>query len=226
MRNRHRNRYKELSDNLVNLKKQLPESVSLIAVSKSKPIEDINTLFECGHLDFGENKVQELEEKALALNEIDIRWHFIGNLQSNKVSKLLKIPNLKSIHSVSSLKLAEEIRKKAEIPLDIFIQVNTSGENQKGGFEPQDLEGMKSAMEAIEKNPNLRICGLMTIGPIEVEDFESAARKSFQLLKTIRENLKNCNLKLSMGMSSDYKMAIEEGTDFIRVGSKIFGDRN
>lgn len=211
------------------LKKNLQEfsgiKSTLIAVSKTKPKSDIELLHSLGHKDFGENKVQELEEKAIALEALDINWHFIGNLQSNKVSKLLNVPNLKMIHSVSSLKLATEISKRADRHIKIFLQINTSGEDQKGGFETSEIEEINEAAHAISRNSNLEFYGLMTIGSIRTDDFEKSARESFQLLKTIRDKLNRPDLKLSMGMSADYKIALEEGADFIRVGSTIFGAR-
>lgn len=222
----------ELQDRLRKLKAELGSS-NLVAVSKYSPIDDVVLAYECGQLDFGENRVQDLEEKASAFFSrglLDVRWHFIGNLQSNKVKDLLKIPNLWSIHSVSSKKLVEEIiKREGEFKgeeLKLFFQLNTSHEDEKSGFE--SVDEMIEAMELIKKlgSLKLRIHGLMTMGSIREENFEAAAMKCFQDLKSARTLLENklglSGLKLSMGMSQDYKIALSEGADYIRVGSAIF----
>lgn len=216
-------RFKVLGENLNQILNR-SQGASLVAVSKTKPASDIRFLYEAGQKAFGENKVQELEEKAGELIDLDIDWHFIGNLQTNKVKKLLSIPNLRFIHSISSIKLAEEIAKRVERPLKVFIQINTSGEKEKGGFESEDLSSLKTASSILEENKNIELHGLMTIGSIRNNNFHEAAIQSFNSLKTIRDAL-DSKLKLSMGMSNDFEIAIECGSDFVRVGSLIFGAR-
>ncbi|QDK41559.1 YggS family pyridoxal phosphate-dependent enzyme [Bacteriovorax stolpii] len=222
----------DLDQRLRSLKAELGSSI-LVAVSKYSPIDDVAMAYELGQMDFGENRVQDLEEKAAAFATRglkDVRWHFIGNLQSNKVKELLKIPNLWSIHSVSSKKLVEEIiKREGEFKgeeLKLFFQLNTSHEDEKSGFD--SVEEMLESMLFLKKHggPKLVIHGLMTMGSVRSEDFEAAALKCFGDLKNARElaqkELGLSDLKLSMGMSQDYKMALREGADYIRVGSAIF----
>jgi pyridoxal phosphate enzyme (YggS family) len=222
----------ELESRLNSVKNDLNGAV-LVAVSKYSPVEDVALAYSLGQLDFGENRVSELTMKAGSFQfnqRQNVRWHFIGTLQTNKVKELLKIPNLWAIHSVSSKKLLEEIiRREAEITepeLNLFFQLNTSKEEEKSGFDT--VEEIAEAIELLhaKKKSNLVCYGLMTMGSIREENFEEAARKSFKELKAARDYLADKfslpNLKLSMGMSQDYKIALEEGADFIRVGSLIF----
>lgn len=222
----------ELETRLNSVKNDLNGAV-LVAVSKYSPVEDVAMAYSLGQLDFGENRVSELTAKAGSFQfnqRQNVRWHFIGTLQTNKVKELLKTPNLWAIHSVSSKKLLEEIiRREAEITepeLNLFFQLNTSKEEEKSGFDT--VEEIAEAIELLltKKKSNLVCYGLMTMGSIREENFEEAARKSFKELKVARDYLADRfslpNLKLSMGMSQDYKIALEEGADFIRVGSLIF----
>lgn len=208
-------------------------SKTLVAVSKYSPIDDVAMAYELGQMDFGENRVQDLVEKAAAFEAKgmnNVRWHFIGNLQSNKVKELLKIPHLYSIHSVSSKKLVEEIiKREGEFngeELKLFFQLNTSHEDEKSGFET--VEEMLESMLLLKKhgNPKLVVHGLMTMGSVRAVDFEAAALKCFRDLKHARDlaqkELGLTDLKLSMGMSQDYRMALKEGADYVRVGSAIF----
>jgi pyridoxal phosphate enzyme (YggS family) len=224
----------ELESRLNSVRNDLNGAV-LVAVSKYSPVEDVALAYSLGQLDFGENRVSELTTKAGSFQfnqRQNVRWHFIGTLQTNKVKELLKIPNLWAIHSVSSKKLLEEIvRREAEITepeLNLFFQLNTSKEEEKSGFDT--VEEIAEAIEFLltKKKSNLVCYGLMTMGSIREEDFEEAARKSFRELKVARDYLSVRfslpNLKLSMGMSQDYKIALEEDADFIRVGSLIFKD--
>ena len=203
------------------------QSVKLVAVSKTKPVEDIMEAYEAGIRDFGENKVQELVEKYDALPK-DIRWHLIGHLQRNKVKYIIGKTYL--IHSVDSLRLAKEIEKEAakkDVNVDILIQVNISGEESKFGIPKEDAKGLA---EEISKMPHINIKGLMTIAP-ECEDAEDT-REVFAALRKLSIDIapfnkdNNFNCELSMGMSGDHKVAISEGATYVRIGSSIFGKRN
>ena len=212
-----------ISQNLQKIKSKLNKE-TLIAVSKNTTAENILLAFNAGQVDFGENRVNDLIQKAHKLSDLPIRWHFIGTLQRNKVKKLLQLKNLYFIHSVDSMELLEELLKNQSLlssPVGLFLQCNTSGEAQKHGFD--NIEELKSAALKIknETGPNLYLKGLMTIGKIRSEDFLKDALISFRALKDLREQL-DLDLSLSMGMSQDYELAIKEGTDFLRVGSAIF----
>jgi len=200
----------------------------LIAVSKTKPLEDIEYAYHCGQKIFGENKVQELLEKAQSLNFNDIQWHFIGHLQSNKINMLLKTPNLVSIHSVDSIKLLQKLlSKKVDDAIGVFLQVNTSCEDEKSGFK--NLEELEKAIELLNEHEDFYFQGLMTIGKIRTEDFAADAHKCFSKLLKYKELLcskyPRLKVQLSMGMSSDYPIALKLGSDWIRIGSDIFGTR-
>lgn len=221
-----------IAKNVRELKTECKQAI-LVAVTKYSPIEDVLMAFEAGVLDLGENRTSDLLEKSQTFLEkkIDsVRWHFIGHLQSNKVKELYKVPNLWAVHSVDSLRLLEEMYKReGEFKgreLKIFLQVKTSSEAEKSGFE--SLEELSEAVMLMKskKDSKLKLHGLMTMGTIRTENFEEDAKKSFQALKSVRKSLCDkyqlSELKLSMGMSQDYKIAIEEGADYIRVGSLIF----
>lgn len=218
----------ELQNNLQNILDKLKGGYNahLIAVSKTKPSSDIALLYELGQRDFGENKVQELLEKSNELNKScpEINWHFIGNLQSNKINMLLKVKNLKSIHSVDSIKLLEKlISKKVDHKIGIFLQVNTSGEEEKSGFE--ELSELQRAVELIKTSDSFYFQGLMTIGKIRTENFFEDAKKSFSKLVELKNQLNDSNIQLSMGMSADFELALQYGSNWVRVGSSIFGVR-
>lgn len=199
--------------------------IKLIAVSKTFPVEDIQTVFNAGQVDFGENKPQEMKEKYDALHDKSIRWHMIGHLQTNKVKYIADYVYL--IHSVDSEKLAEEIQKQAEKRnkvLDVLVQVNTSDEMQKSGVDPDKAEKLCRFVSSLV---NVRLCGLMTIG--KFTDDKDIIRGNFKDLKNIYDELKPSfpDFKyLSMGMTSDYNIAIEEGANLLRIGSAIFGKRS
>ena len=203
------------------------EDVTLIAVSKTKPISMIQELLPLGVRDFGENKVQELTEKEELLPK-DIRWHMIGHLQRNKVK--YEVGKACMIHSVDSLRLAEEISKEAlkkQISVPILVEVNVAGEESKFGVSVQEAP---SLIEQICCLPGLQVKGLMTIAPY-VEDPEEnriVFRNLRKLSVDIREkNFDNVTMDiLSMGMTGDYEVAIEEGATHVRVGTGIFGERN
>lgn len=202
----------------------------LLIVSKTRPIEDIVAYYELGHRDFGENRVQELEMKALALKEScpEIRWHMIGHLQSNKVNNLFQVPNLYAVHSVDDQSLAEKLVKsqdKLAQKLRIFLQFNTSREVEKSGFET--YAELRTAAELIHSAENLELAGLMTMGTLRTEDFEAEARRCFQKLNELKTRLEtemNVQLETSMGMSQDYKIALEENSSWIRLGTMMFQD--
>ena len=201
--------------------------VTLIAVSKTKPVEMLEEAYGIGIREFGENKVQEMMDKYEVMPK-DIHWHMIGHLQRNKVKYLMGKAAL--IHSVDSLRLAEEISAqsvKHEVTTDILIEVNIAGEETKFGT---DREEAIALVEAAAKLPNIHICGLMTIAPF-VENSEDN-REYFQQIRQLSVDIKEKNIDnvdmriLSMGMTGDYEVAIEEGATMVRVGTGIFGARN
>jgi PLP dependent protein len=201
------------------------EDIKLVAISKTFPAEEISEIHRLGHADFGENKVQELKSKYDELKSENINWHLVGHLQSNKVKYIADFVNL--IHSVDSYKLAEEIdkhAKKAGRRINILVQVNTSDELQKSGVEPADAKKLCKEISVLE---NVNMQGLMTIGMFT--DVEEIIRENFRILKNLFDDLKGSypDFKyLSMGMTSDYRIAIEEGSNMLRIGSAIFGKRN
>lgn len=203
------------------------EEVTLIAVSKTKPVSMLSEIYNCGVRDFGENKVQEICEKRDLLPS-DIRWHMIGHLQRNKVKYIIKDTAL--IHSVDSYRLAEEINiqaKKIRRIVPILIEVNIAEESSKFGISAQEALQLT---EEIAQLDNLRIQGLMTIAPYteNPEDNRPYFKKIRDLSVDIdRENIDNVSMDvLSMGMTGDYMIAIEEGATIVRVGTGIFGARN
>lgn len=201
--------------------------VTLIAVSKTKPVEMLQEIYDCGVRDFGENKVQELVDKYEVLPS-DIRWHLIGHLQRNKVKYVVDKACL--IHSVDSVRLAKAISDEAvkkECQVRILVEVNVAGEESKFGVS---LEETLPLIEEISEYPNIRIEGLMTIAPFveNPEDNRQIFRELKQLSVDINaKNINNVNVHiLSMGMTNDYEVAIEEGATMVRVGTGIFGARN
>lgn len=224
-------RESELNNNLSSVLGEINGKANLIAVSKTFPLTDVEVLYRAGHFDFGENKVQDLEAKALKAQElgINLHWHFIGSLQSNKAKKLLSIPGLRAIHSIDSVKLLKQLLKyesSLSEAIDCFIQINTSGEAEKSGFD--SIEQLDKVVELFQTSKFLKLTGLMTIGTIRTDNFEEDAQKCFKTLINHRDKMQDTyslELKLSMGMSSDYMLAIANGSDYVRVGSKIFGNR-
>ncbi|CCX88940.1 pyridoxal phosphate enzyme YggS family [Clostridium sp. CAG:590] len=204
-----------------------PKEITLIAVSKTKPLENIEELIEIGVEDFGENKVQELCDKYEHVSQ-PVRFHLIGHLQTNKVKYIVDKACL--IHSVDSLKLAQTIQKEAakkQVIAQILIEVNVAEEDSKFGLHTEDVIPF---IQEISTMPNLHVNGLMTIAPF-VDDPEDN-RKYFRTLKQLSlditsKNIDNIDMNvLSMGMTNDYKVAIEEGATMVRVGTAIFGARN
>jgi len=201
--------------------------VTLIAVSKTKPVELIQEAYDLGQRDFGENKVQEITEKYPVLPK-DIKWHLIGHLQTNKVKYI--IDKVAMIHSVDSLKLAKEISRQAvshNVCMDILIEVNVAEEESKFGVSVADAPALCEEIAALD---GIRIRGLMTVAPF-VNDPEQN-RAVFCTLRQLLVDIDSKNIDnvvmdcLSMGMSGDYQVAIEEGATFVRVGTSIFGERD
>lgn len=205
--------------------KDIPNDVTLVAVSKTKPVEMIIESYNIGQRDFGENKVQELISKKEMLPD-DIRWHFIGKLQTNKVKYLVN--NVYLIHSLSSIKLLEKIENefgKNNLCASVLIQINIGREESKSGIYEEELEDMISA---IEKCKHVKAKGIMVIIPKGNEEenryYFSRTKQIFDTLK--EREFKNISMEiLSMGMTNDYKIAIQEGANLVRIGSGIFGLR-
>ena len=213
-------------DNLQKLKSEIPLHVKIVAVTKTHPAEKILEAYTAGYKIFGENRVQELTKKYEELPK-DIEWHLIGHLQTNKVKLIAPYVNL--IHSVDSMKLLKEINKCAEKEnrvIDCLLQIYIAQEEKKFGLSFEEAEEIFHSKE-LQQMKNIHIAGLM--GMATLTDKENQIRKEFKSLKTFFDKL---NIQysilntLSMGMSSDYKIAIEEGSNLIRVGSAIFGSRN
>ena len=203
-----------------------PDSVRLLAVSKTFPPEDIRTVFEAGQIRFGENKVQELQTKVPVL-PAEIEWHLIGHLQSNKAAKAVEAAQW--IHSVDSVHLAEKIGNAAARlgkQINILLEVNISGEESKFGLH--SFEDTAPAAEAVLRFPELHLCGLMTMAEPGVS--EARLRSTFSGLRSLRDRLETEFRiplpELSMGMTSDYREAILEGSTIVRIGSAIFGGRD
>ena len=208
---------------------KLPSHVTLVAVSKTKPNEDLQEAYEAGQRIFGENKVQELVQKQEDLPK-DIKWHFIGHLQKNKVKYLAPFVDL--IHSIDSLSLLKEINKRAkqnERVIKVLLQIHIAQEDSKFGFDKTELISAIHNKELDFKN--IEVVGVM--GMATNTDDEMLVKNEFANLKSIFEELKsdafnqNTNFEIiSMGMSGDYQLAIEQGSNMVRIGSTIFGDRN
>ena len=227
-----------LKKNLEQVEKKIQEAceragrdrseVTLIAVSKTKPVEMLQEVYDAGIRHFGENKVQELCEKIEKM-PADIKWHMIGHLQRNKV-KYIVGNNLELIHSVDSYRLAEEINiqaKKKNVVIPILVEVNIAEEESKFGISVEDAVQLVEQISFLE---NVRIMGLMTIAPYVVDAEQN--RLYFRRIKQLSVDIGNKNIDnvsmeiLSMGMTGDYEVAIEEGATMVRVGTGIFGERN
>lgn len=221
-------REEELRINFLHFSKET--ETNFIAVSKTHPSSDIQTLYDLGQRDFGENKVQELLEKSETLIDScpEIRWHFIGMLQSNKVKMLAKVSNLVSIHSIDSIKLLYKItRQNFDKKVGCFIQVNTSEEPQKNGFTEME-EIIQAVGLLVAPEGDIFLQGLMTLSRVRTQSYETDAEKCFKALVTLREKLGthlDQPLELSMGMSNDYHVAVRNGSDWLRIGSVLFGKR-
>ena len=217
-----------IKENLFEIKSKLPKNLTLVAVSKTKPISDLMEAYDAGQRIFGENKIQEMTDKWEAMPK-DIQWHMIGHIQTNKVKFMA--PYVSLIHGVDSLKLLEEINKQAlknNRIIDCLLQIHIAEEETKFGLNEEELNNLLNSDSFIAMS-NVRIVGLM--GMATFTNNQSQIKKEFQHLKSIFDSKKaisivNCQLSiLSMGMSGDYKLAIECGSSMIRIGSSIFGER-
>lgn len=215
-----------IQTNLSNIRTELPSHVTLVAVSKTKPIEDLIQAYQSGQRVFGENKIQEMAEKYQKMPK-DIQWHMIGNIQRNKVKYMASFVDL--VHGVDSLKLLNEINKQAEKNkriINCLIQIKIAQENTKFGMSFDQAKNLISSKE-VKKLKNISIVGLM--GMASFTQDKTQIKKEFKTLKSNFDNLQKMasNLMiLSMGMSGDYTLAIENGSTMIRLGSSIFGARN
>ena len=217
-----------IKENLLKIKSALPENVILVAVSKTKPVTDLMVAYNAGQRVFGENKIQEMTEKWEQMPK-DIQWHMIGHIQTNKVKFMASYVSL--IHGVDSLKLLEEINKqslKNNRIIDCLLQIHIAEEETKFGLNEEELNNLLNSV-SFKAMSNVRIVGLM--GMATFTNNQSQIKKEFQHLKSIFDSKKaisivNCKLSiLSIGMSGDYKLAIECGSSMIRIGSSIFGGR-
>lgn len=219
-----------IAENLNKIKSVIPDDVSLVAVSKTKPIEDLKKAYEAGQRIFGENKVQELREKQPQLPN-DIEWHMIGHMQTNKVKYIAPFVSL--IHGVESFKLLKEINKQAiknKRVIKVLLQFHIATESTKFGLQLKEAKEILDS-EEFKRLQNIKVSGVM--GMASFVENESQVRLEFATLKSIFEELKSSYFAsadsfktVSMGMSGDYSIAIEEGSTMIRVGSSIFGTRN
>ena len=214
-----------IPENLLNINATLPSHVTLVAVSKTKPVSDLLQAYEAGQRVFGENKIQEMTDKWEQMPK-DIQWHMIGHIQSNKVKYMA--PYVSLIHGVDSLKLLEEINKQAQKNnrvIDCLLQLHIAEEETKFGLNEEELDDLLQS-EIFKNLKNIKIVGLM--GMATFTENQTQIRKEFQHLKTIFDTFKIQNSSfniLSMGMSGDYQLAIECGSTMIRIGSSIFGGR-
>ena len=217
-----------IASNLNTIKATLPEHVTLVAVSKTKPVSDLLQTYEAGQRIFGENKIQEMTEKWEQMPK-DIQWHMIGHVQSNKVKFMAPFVSL--IHGVDSLKLLQEINKQAlknSRTIDCLLQIYIAEEESKFGLDENELNELLTSVEFKELK-NIRILGLM--GMATFTENQNQIKKEFTHLKSIFDSIQklkneNCELNtISMGMSGDYQLAIECGSTMVRIGSSIFGGR-
>jgi len=218
-----------IKHNLDTIKQTLPDHVTLVAVSKTKPVSDLMVAYNAGQRIFGENKIQEMADKYQEMPK-DIKWHMIGHVQRNKVKYMAEFVDL--IHGVDSLKLLKEINKQAikhDRTINCLLQIKIAEEDSKFGMRIKDAEELLLS-ETVSELKNINIVGLM--GMATFTDNKDQIKEEFLRLKSAFEDLKtiqtsNCNLQtISMGMSGDYKLAIECGSTMVRVGSSIFGERN
>ena len=210
----------QIEKNLSILKNSIPDNIDVVAVSKTKPINDLKEAYDAGQRIFGENKVQEMVSKFEQLPK-DIQWHMVGHLQTNKVKYIASFVN--TIHSLDSHKLLKEIQKQAfknNREIKCLIQIRIANEETKFGIEPSKLEEFLNFSKTL---PNIKISGLM--GMASFTEDKNQIRNEFRSLSNLYNSYDNLRV-LSMGMSGDYQIAIEEGSTMVRIGSKIFGERN
>lgn len=219
-----------IANNLQNIKSQLPSNVTLVAVSKTKPVSDLMEAYNTGQRIFGENKIQEMTEKWEEMPK-DIQWHMIGHVQTNKVKYMAEYVSL--VHGVDSLKLFKEINKQAKKHnrvIDVLLQMHIAEEETKFGLDNDELEEILNQVQN-DKFQNIKIIGLMGMGTFT--ENQNQIKKEFLHLKSIFDKLNTLPATnnyqpttLSMGMSGDYKLAIDCGSTMVRIGSSIFGERN
>ncbi len=215
-----------IKQNLITIKQSLPEHVTLVAVSKTKPVADLMEAYDAGQRIFGENKIQEMADKFQQMPK-DIKWHMIGHVQTNKVKYMAGFVDL--IHGVESFKLLKEINKQAlkhNRVIDCLLQIKIASEDSKFGMSAEDATTLLQS-EDFSSLKNVRVTGVM--GMATFTDNQDQIKEEFSLLKTTFESLKTIHLDLktiSMGMSGDYPLAIACGSTMVRVGSSIFGVRN
>lgn len=223
-----------IAQNIEQLKRRVSEickrtgrneaGVGIVAVSKTFGTDKIDEALAAGLADFGENYVQELRKKMQILRGRPVRWHFIGHLQTNKVKYIINSVHL--LHSLDSLRLAEEVQKRAGRPVDVLVEVQTTGEAAKTGVRPDEVAELTRQIARLDK---VRVRGLMTMGPFS--DNPEDSRASFRLLAQLRRIIEAERIPrvvmehLSMGMTHDYEVAIEEGATILRIGTAIFGER-
>lgn len=214
-----------IRQNIQAIRSTLPEGVTLLCVSKYHTVEDIRCAYEAGERDFGESRLQELQAKAAVLPE-DIRWHFIGHLQTNKIKQVLPLVSL--IHSIDSLRLAQAVSRTATVPVSVLLEVHVAQEDSKFGFSPAELQSLLKE-NALQEFPNLRLAGLM--GMASLTDDAEQIQAEFGCLKRLFDELKSTYFEasaqhpfdiLSMGMSHDYRLALQNGSTLVRIGSAIF----
>ncbi len=225
--------YNDVRENVARIRRDIDESlersgrggasVTIVAVTKTFPAEAVTAAVSAGITDIGENRVQETSEKKPKVCSV-CKWHLIGHLQRNKVGKALGLYDM--IQSIDSYELATAIDRRAVAPVEVLLQVDSSGEETKYGFDPDDLA---CVVRRAGEFKNIRIRGLMTIGPLT--DDETRIRHCFRMTRSLFEDLKSVDVPnsemvyLSMGMSSDYRIAVEEGSNMVRVGTALFGGR-
>ncbi len=219
-----------IEKNLTEIRKHIPAACTLVAVSKTQPVDRIQDAYNCGQRIFGENRAQEMAGKFEALPK-DIAWHMIGHLQTNKVKYIAPFVSL--IHSIDSVKLLEEVNHqavKSQRTIPCLLQVHIAEEESKFGFSPDEISALM-ASSFWQRSLNVAVTGLM--GMATFTDDHEQVRKEFRRLKSLFDKLRGTSLppavsmeSLSMGMSGDYRLAIEEGSTMVRVGTAIFGERN
>jgi pyridoxal phosphate enzyme (YggS family) len=201
-----------------------PSEVQVMGVAKGQPVSRIEEAFQCGIKLIGENKTQEAETHQAALGDLDIKWHFIGKLQKNKINRILK--GFDFIQSVDGVKSLEHIHKRVSEGIEVFIEINIGEEKNKSGFT---IDGLKKALNYISQLDRVKITGLMSIPPASSDPEES--RPYFRMLRDLKDEINDMNLPnfaikhLSMGMSNDYEVAVEEGATIVRIGTALFGRR-
>ena len=214
-----------ISSHIATIRQHIPEGVTMVCVSKFHPAEAIMEAYNAGERDFGESRVQELLPKYEALPK-DIRWHFIGHLQTNKVRQI--VPFVHMIHSVDSVRLLETINREAEKiqrKVRVLLEVHVAKEETKSGFTPEEFLSLSTQLSTLNY---VEVCGIM--GMATNTDDEQEIRRCFRAIRTLAHNLlpiaNSPSPIISMGMSDDYLIAIEEGSTMVRIGSSIFGERN